>query len=115
MDMIPKLLLGVFTFKGAGLDKPALLDAGLHYTVPADKRAQLIYFRAGNSCAELIYLSVMRNGAPMRHFPVGAKTGTHVPLAVVEDLAPDTRLEVFIAAPTETAGMVVLDIGLIEI
>lgn len=115
MDMIPKLLQGVFSFKGAGLDKPVPLDRGFVYKVPADKRAQLIYFRAGNSSPELINLSVLRDGAVMRHFPIGAKAHSHVPLAVVEDLEPDTTLEVYIAAPAGTAGMVVIDIGLMEI
>lgn len=115
MDMIPKLLQGVFSFKGAGLDKPVLLDAGLLYTVPGDKRAQLIYFRAGNSSSELINLSLIRDGALMRHFPIGAKTDSHVSLAVVEDIPPDAKLEVLVAAPAGVAGTVVLDIGLVEI
>jgi len=38
-----------------------------------------------------------------------------VPLAVVEDLFPDTKLEIFFAAPEGSAGTVVLDIGLMEI
>ncbi|MCI0467426.1 MAG: molybdopterin oxidoreductase [Beijerinckiaceae bacterium] len=115
MDTTPKLLQGVFFFKGAGLEKPVPLDAALNYKVPADKSAQLIYFRAGNSCPELIYLSLMRDGALMRHFPVGAKADSHVSLAVVEDIPPDTKLEVLIAAPMGAAGAVVVDIGLIEI
>ena len=39
----------------------------------------------------------------------------HVPLAVVEDLSPETRLEVFVGAPAGVSGSVVIDIGLIEI
>ena len=30
------------------------------YEVPADKRAQTIYFRAGNAAAEMIYLVLTR-------------------------------------------------------
>jgi hypothetical protein len=75
----------------------------------------LIYLRAGNSSPELIALILMREGKPMRYFPVGARSDTHVPLAVVEDLEPDTKLEVFIVAPAGVAGAVVLDIGLLEI
>jgi assimilatory nitrate reductase catalytic subunit len=115
MDMVPKFLQGVFSFEGAGLDQPVPLDADLAYAAPADKRAQLIYLRAGNSSPELICLSLMRDGALMRLFPIGAKADSHVSLAVVEDLAPETRLEVFIAAPAGAAGTVVLDIGLMEI
>jgi hypothetical protein len=115
MDVIPKFLQGIFPFNGAGLDKSVPLDARLLYTVPPDKRAQLIYFRAGNSSPELIYLSMSCDGSRMRLFPIGAKADTHVPLAVVEDLPPDTKLEVLIAAPAGTKGMVVLDIGIVEI
>ncbi len=73
MEAAPRFLQGVFAFKGSGFDKPTALDGKLAYTVPSDKRAQLIYLRAGNSSAELIYLLLMRDGKPMRYFPVGAK------------------------------------------
>jgi len=115
MDTIPKFLQGIYSFEGIGLHKPILLDTDLVYSVPRDKRAQLIYFRAGNSCSELISLALIRDGALMRLFPIGAKSDSHVSLAVVEDLFPETRLEVFVAAPAGAAGTVVLDIGLVEI
>jgi assimilatory nitrate reductase catalytic subunit len=115
METVPKFLQGVFSFEGAGLDKPMPLSAALGYTAPTDKRAQLIYFRAGNSAAELICLSLMRDGKLMRLFPIGAKADSHVSLAVVEDLDPETRLELLVAAPPGAAGMVILDIGLMEI
>jgi hypothetical protein len=51
----------------------------------------------------------------MRVFPVGAKAAEHVPLAVVEDLMPETRLDVLLAAPEGASGTVVLDMGLVEI
>jgi hypothetical protein len=75
----------------------------------------LIYFRAGNSCDAMIYSIMMRDGVPMRYFAVGARAGTHVPLAVVEDLFPETKLEVFLGAPAGATGYVVIDIGLVEI
>ncbi|WP_371821932.1 hypothetical protein [Skermanella sp. TT6] len=115
MDSTPRFLNGVFDFEGRGLSRPAELDPALAYTVPADKRAQLIYLRAGNSLNELVYLVLTKDGAPMRYFPIGAKDAVHVPLAVVEDLFPETRVEVFLAAPEGQAGTLVLDIGLIEI
>jgi hypothetical protein len=115
MDATPRFLNGVFDFEGRGLGRPAELDPALAYTVPSDKRAQLIYLRAGNSLDELVYLVLTKNGAPMRYFPIGAKAVTHVPLAVVEDLFPETKLEIFFAAPEGMAGTVVLDIGLMEI
>jgi hypothetical protein len=111
----PKYLHGVFPFAGAGYDKPVLLSEKLAYQVPADKRSQLIYMRAGNSCSELLYLLLMRDGAPMRYFPIGAKSAEHVSLALVEDIFPDTKLELFFAAPSGAQGTLVVDFGLMEI
>jgi hypothetical protein len=115
IDSTPRFLQGCFTFSGAGYDKPALLDPLLAYVVPADKRAQLIYLRGGNSSSELAYVSLMQDGKVARMFPIGAHASVHVPLAVVEDLQPDTRIEVFFGAPTGVAGTFVLDVGLIEV
>ena len=115
MDAVPKFLSGVFRFTGAGLDSFAPLDGMLAYTVPFDKRSQLIYFRAGNSSPELACLLLSKNGTPFRYFPVGAKSAIHVPLAVVEDLFPESKLEVLVGAPAGASGEVVLDIGLLEI
>ena len=60
-------------------------------------------------------LALMRDGQPMRYFPISAKGSEHVSLAVVEDLEPDTKLEVFIAAPSGTQGSLAIDVGLLEI
>ena len=49
IDTVPRFLHGAYGFVGDGYDSPKLLDAALVYTVPSDKRAQLIYLRAGNS------------------------------------------------------------------
>jgi assimilatory nitrate reductase catalytic subunit len=110
----PKFLQGVFAFEGRGLDTPVLVDPSMTYTVPHDREAQLVYFRAGNASSQLIYVAIMRNGAPMRYFPIGAQAGTHVALRVVEDLLADTRLELFVGAP-EGPGQLVVDLGLVEI
>ncbi len=115
IDSTPHFLQGIFAFAGAGYDKPALLDPSLVYVVPADKRAQLIYLRGGNSTAELAYVSLLANGKPMRIFPLGAKAAVHVPLAVVEDLEPDQTVTLALAAPAGSSGTLVVDIGLIEI
>jgi assimilatory nitrate reductase catalytic subunit len=115
IDSIPRFLNGAYDFTGAGYGAPALLDPSLVYTVPADKRAQLIYLRAGNSSPEMVFIGLMQDGKPVRLFPVGAKAAMHVPLAVVEDLQPDTRIEVFIGAPAGASGTAVVDLGLIEI
>jgi hypothetical protein len=115
METTPRFLNGVYRFEGRGLEAPFPLDDKLTYTVPPDKRAQLVYLRAGNSSDALVSLALMRDGKPMRLFPVGARSAMHVPLAVVEDIFPETKLEVFVAAPQGVAGQVVLDIGLMEI
>jgi hypothetical protein len=115
MEATPRFLNGVYPFAGKGYDKPAALNGTLAYAVPADKRAQLIYLRAGNSSSEMIYLTLMRDGKPMRYFPIGAKCSEHVPLAVVEDLFPETKLDVVLAAPSGVSGHLVVDIGLLEI
>jgi len=114
MESIPQFVQGVFGFTGAGYREPVAID-GCGYTVPADKRTQLIYFRAGNSSGEMIYVSLLRDGATMRLFPIGAKSAVHVSLAVVEDLEPDMVLSVSVGAPAGEAATIVLDLGLIEI
>jgi hypothetical protein len=111
----PQFLNGVYTFTGAGYEKVAPLSERLVYIVPSDKRSQLIYLRAGNSSDELVYLVLMRDGKPMRYFPIAARGSEHVSLAVVEDIEPETRLEVFFGAQAGTHGTLIIDIGLLEI
>ena len=106
---------GVYPFEGRGLNNPYPLSGDLTYTVPVGKRSQFVYFRAGNSSAELIYVTLMRDGAPMRLFPIGARSDVHVALAVVEDLMSGTKLEAYLAAPEGVSGSVVLDIGMVEV
>lgn len=114
MEPTPLFLQGVYPFEGLGLEQPFRL-AELSYSVPSDKLTQPIYFRGGNSSDELIYCVLMRDNKPMRYFPIGAKSGIHVPLAMVEDLFGDMYVSIFLAAPKNTAGFVVLDIGLMEL
>jgi assimilatory nitrate reductase catalytic subunit len=85
------------------------------YQVPADKRSQTIYFRAGNAAPEMIYLVLTRRGKPMRYFPVGAMGAIHVPLAVLEDIPHGSLVEILIAAPAGLKSSVLLDIGFLEI
>jgi hypothetical protein len=110
----PRFIQGVFSFEGKGLESPFSLGPNTSYKVPGDKRAQLIYLRAGNSASELISLSMLRNGEAMRLFPVGARASVHVPLAVVEDIFPESQLEIVLAAPEGVKGTLVLDLGLLE-
>ena len=111
----PRFIQGLFRFKGKGLDRPSASEPAVSYTVPYDKRAQLLYFRAGNSTDEMVYAVLHRDGKPMRYFPVGAKGAIHVSLRVVEDLNPDTKIEVLVGAPENVSGVLLLDLGLVEI
>ena len=115
MQSTPRFLQGVFPFQGNGLDSPVTLDATLSYTVPHGVSAQAVYFRGGNSAGELICLVLMRDGQPMRYFPIGARSDVHVPLRVVEDLDSGTAVELWLAAPAGVTGSVVIDLGLVEV
>jgi hypothetical protein len=112
---IPRFIQGVFAFEGRGLERPEPLAPLARHTVASDRRAQLIYFRGGNSSPELIYLVLRENERPIRYFPLGAKAGAHIPLAIVGDIAPDALIDVLVAAPEGVRGSVLLDIGLMEI
>jgi hypothetical protein len=111
----PRFLQGVYAFEGKGLDQPLPVDSGLTYVVPDGVVAQAVYFRGGNAADELIYLVLLRDGKPMRYFPIGAKADVHVPLRVVEDLDSGTTVELHLAAPAGVAGTVVIDLGLVEV
>lgn len=112
---VPRFLQGVFAFEGQGLDAPSLLDESLRYVIPPGCLTQPVYFRGGNSADEMVYVALVRDGIPMRYFPLAAKGSTHVSLRVVEDLQSDTVIEVFVAAPKGVTGTVVVDTGLVEI
>jgi len=111
----PRFLHGVYPITGEGLGKPGPLDPALRYQVPEGKTAQALYFRGGNSTGELIYLLLVRNGEPMRWFPIGARSDCHVPMRVVEDLDGGTVVELHAAAPLGVTGEVVVDLGLVEV
>src|SRR4051812_41758972 len=111
----PRFLQGVFPITGEGLAKPGPVDPALTYTVPNGRSAQALYFRGGNSTGELVYVLLLRDGEPMRWFPIGAKADVHVPLRVVEDLPGGTVVELHAAAPEGVTGELVLDLGLVEV
>jgi hypothetical protein len=115
METKARFIQGVFPFEGAGLPAPVRLGSAATYKVPADKRAQIIYLRAGNSLDQMILLTLLRDGQTMRYFPVGAKQSIHVPLAVTEDVFPESQLEITLSAPKGMAGVVVVDLGLLEV
>jgi len=111
----PRFLQGVYPITGEGLTKPGPVDPALRYTVPAGCSAQALYLRAGNSTAELVYVLLLRDGEPMRWFPIGAKADTHVPLRVVEDIPGGSVIELHVAAPEGVTGELVVDLGLVEV
>jgi hypothetical protein len=111
----PTFIQGLYGFEGRGLATPIAFEPPVTYTVPFDKRAQMIYFRAGNPAAEMIYVVLTRTSKPMRYFPVGAKGAIHIPLAVVEDIDAHSKVEVLIAAPEGMKSSILLDIGFMEI
>src|SRR4030081_2937994 len=104
---VPRFLQGFFSFTGKGFDGPFLVDPALRYVVPMGMTTQPVYFRGGNSTDEMITVVLMRDGAPMRYFPIAAKGTTHVSLRVVEDLLSDTVLELYLAAGEDVSGTVV--------
>lgn len=115
MRPTPRLLQAALAFTGKGLLQPSALGDAATYRVPADRRAQLIYFRAGNSLDALVCVSLLRDGHLLRYFPIGAQASVHIPLAVIEDLEPESLLEVHLAAPDRAKGVIILDVGLVEI
>jgi hypothetical protein len=110
-----KFIQGMFAFEGHGLENPVSLEPKATYRVPADKRAQLIYCRIGNPTPEFLYLVLQRDGKPMRLFPCGGKSGIHVPLAITDDILPDSVVELVIAAPAGLKSKVMIDMGFVEI
>ncbi|XVV17047.1 molybdopterin oxidoreductase [Actinoplanes sp. CA-131856] len=115
MHSTPRFLQGVVAFEGKGLDQPAPVSPELSYVVPDGVSAQAVYFRGGNAAAELVNVVLVRDGKPMRYFPIGAKGDVHVPLRVVEDLLSGTSIELWLAAPAGVSGTVIVDLGLVEI
>jgi assimilatory nitrate reductase catalytic subunit len=109
-----RFLQGIFPFEGAGLDKPVPISPELSHLVPDGVISQALYFRGGNSSDEMVTVVLMRDGVPMRYFPMGAKDGVHVPLRVVEDIEGGSVVELQLVAPLGVTGTVVVDLGLVE-
>ena len=91
----PRFLQGVFNFVGAGYGQAAAAErqARLHGARRQARAADLLPRRQFGRMS--INLVLMRDGKPMRYFPIGAKGAMHVPLAVVEDLLPGDQARVF--------------------
>jgi len=111
----PKFIQGIFNFEGKGLETPSKLGPVATYKVPADKRAQIVYFRAGNSAGALICVSLRRDDQLTRYFPIGAQQSIHIPMAITEDVFPESQIELLVSAPRGVVGTVVIDLGLVEV
>ena len=109
-----RFLQGIYAFEGAGLDKPVPINTDLSYLVPDGVISQALYFRGGNTTDELITVVLMRDGVPMRYFPIGARSDVHVPLRVVEDIEGGSVVELQLVAPLGLSGHLVVDLGLVE-
>lgn len=115
MSETPQFIQGVYVFRGAGLTRAVPLQPAATHKVPFDKRAQLVYLRAGNSTNEMIFISLKRGDQTIRLFPIGSKGAIHVPLAIVEDIDPESQLELCVGAQEGLDGSVVIDLGLVEL
>ncbi len=107
-------LQGIYQFQGLGMEKPVPIHSELLHYVPDGVVNQTLYFRGGNSSSELVAVVLMRNGVPMRYFPIGARSDVHVPLRVVEDIDGGSAVELYVAAPEGVNGTVVIDLGMVE-
>jgi assimilatory nitrate reductase catalytic subunit len=107
----PVLLQAIVPFEGRGLTAPQALDLG--YTVPPGKTAGMFYFRGGSTVSGMVNVAVMRDGRPMRYFPLAANSAMHVSLAIVEDLPAGTEIEVYAAG--DGSGVLILDIDYLEV
>lgn len=109
-----RFLQGIYPFTGAGSDMPVPIHNALSRRVPDGVVNQTLYFRGGNSSPELVTVVLMRDGLPMRYFPIGARGDVHVPLRVVEDIEGGSVIELQLAAPVGCSGTIVVDLGMVE-
>jgi assimilatory nitrate reductase catalytic subunit len=109
-----RFLQGIFPFEGAGLEKPVPISDELGHLVPDGVTNQTLYFRGGNTTDQLITIVLLRDGVPMRYFPIGARGDVHVPLRVVEDIDGGSVIELQLIAPLGLVGHVVVDLGMVE-
>ena len=101
----------ITVFEGRGLLEPQALD--LRYRVPPGRSAGMMYFHDGSTVSSLVNVSITRDGELLRYFPVAANDTLHVSLAIVEEHPAGTLLDVWAAG--EGSGMLILDIGYLEI
>lgn len=111
----PRFLQGVFPFAGRGIVDIAAINHELQYAVPKGKTAEVLYVRAGNSSEALIYIALVVNGQPVRYFPLSPSGTQHIPLSITETYPAGTQIEIWLGAPKNLTGLVVIDVGLVEI
>jgi len=58
----------------------------------------------------MIYVILIQNGQLKRYFHIRARADSYVTLVITEDIVPCSRFEVYLAAPKQLYGWVVLDI-----
>ena len=107
-------LQGIFPFQGAGLSTPVTIHSDLSRVVPDGAVNQPLYFRGGNTSTELVTVVLVRDGVPMRYFPMGAKGEVNVPLRVVEDIEGGSVIGLQLFAEAGVNGSVVVDLGMVE-
>lgn len=105
------LLQTITTVEGEGLNSPSPLN--LTYTASQGCTAGVQYVRAGNASGGMVNVTLLKDGKVMRYFPVAARSSTHVPLSIVEEVQPGT--EVSVSAAGESSGTLILDIGILEV
>lgn len=105
------LLQTITTIEGEGLNSPSPLN--LTYTVPQGCTAGVQYVRAGNAAGGMVNVTLLKDGKTMRYFPVAARSSTHVPLAIVDEIRPGS--EVSVSAAGKGSGTLIVDIGVLEV
>jgi hypothetical protein len=103
---------GVYAFEGRGLHEPFAVDAGLRYTVPGGSMARAVRFHVVNRSDDMVCVVLVRDGSPMRYFPVAAQQEAEIPARAVEDLRGGSTLELQVAAPKGRAGSLTVELGL---
>ena len=95
-----------------GLDRPVSLRPEITYKVPFDKRAQLIYLRAGNSLGEMIYLVLSRGKtAPCAISRSARRAPSTFSWRSWRTSIPESVLDLSVGAPEGQSASVVIDIG----
>ena len=69
--------------------------------------------RAGNTAEGMANITLLNDGKVMRCFPASTGGAIPVPLAIVDELRPGTKVDV--VAACEGRGTLILDVGILEV